>query len=550
MGFEWDYRNRLAKAKYYTDTYYPSGDTVTVTFPDVGEKTLYLTGWKDYLYDVHDQLIAAEKYGAYGEGGTLTRAQQFVYRQGHCVVEFDDSGSGAVAYRLYGPGVDMPLAVEHVVPPVDPNPAIRHVIWTLTDQQGTVRALACDEGATFETWHVKYTAFGVPTRTGGLPALVNTFYAGRDLDRFTGLYNNRARWYDAGAGRFLSEDPLSFAAGDANLYGYCGNSPTNFTDPSGCVALVDDMIILGLIGLNLWVWGNNAVMADAVVQDQPINPSNTPYSADYWKGAAMCTTVGAALPLVPYAASYVLPAWAATGVVTTGGVALGGYGLYKEGSAAWQSYRQGNYFQAAYHTANVALIGYVGYRAFARPTAAPTTPIQQQSPLASRSYYAGAGIDAETGAVAASPGLTTVAYAGAGISAEGVAISSAALTSSSIIAMRGMGSVAPKTTAELSYYWWKGRYSTPASQPGAYKASSGKVFPTRRNSGLSGEALRSEQEAFAEKRLAQGNPVEVVRGQAREAGLTVFGRNERLADRGAEKAIQRALDVLKASGVY
>jgi len=233
MGFEWDYRNRLAKAKYYTDTYYPSGDTVTVTFPDVGEKTLYLTGWKDYLYDVHDQLIAAEKYGAYGEGGTLTRAQQFVYRQGHCVVEFDDSGSGSVAYRLYGPGVDMPLAVEHVVPPADPNPAIRHVIWTLTDQQGTVRALACDEGATFETWHVKYTAFGVPTRTGGLPALVNTFYAGRDLDRFTGLYNNRARWYDAGAGRFISEDPLSFAAGDANLYRYCGNSPTNATDPTG-----------------------------------------------------------------------------------------------------------------------------------------------------------------------------------------------------------------------------------------------------------------------------------------------------------------------------
>ncbi|HUT13158.1 MAG TPA: hypothetical protein VMY42_21900, partial [Thermoguttaceae bacterium] len=35
MGFEWDYRNRLTKAKYYTDTYYPSGDTVTVTFPEV-----------------------------------------------------------------------------------------------------------------------------------------------------------------------------------------------------------------------------------------------------------------------------------------------------------------------------------------------------------------------------------------------------------------------------------------------------------------------------------------------------------------------------------
>ena len=133
----------------------------TVTFPDVGNKTVYLTRSKEYLYDVHDQLIGAEEYGAYGEGGTLTRAQQFVYQRGHCVVEFDDSGSGSVAFRLYGQGVDMPLAVEHVVPPVDPNPVVRHVIWTLTDQQRTVRDLACREGETFETWHVKYTAFGV-----------------------------------------------------------------------------------------------------------------------------------------------------------------------------------------------------------------------------------------------------------------------------------------------------------------------------------------------------------------------------------------------------
>lgn len=29
------------------------------------------------------------------------------------------------------------------------------------------------------------------------------------------------------------QDPLGFAAGDANLYRYVGNSPTNFTDPSG-----------------------------------------------------------------------------------------------------------------------------------------------------------------------------------------------------------------------------------------------------------------------------------------------------------------------------
>ena len=34
-------------------------------------------------------------------------------------------------------------------------------------------------------------------------------------------------------GRFISEDPIGFAAGDGNLNRYVGNSPTNFTDPNG-----------------------------------------------------------------------------------------------------------------------------------------------------------------------------------------------------------------------------------------------------------------------------------------------------------------------------
>ncbi|MBA3313505.1 MAG: hypothetical protein M3552_09005 [Planctomycetota bacterium] len=39
--------------------------------------------------------------------------------------------------------------------------------------------------------------------------------------------------YDPKAGRWLSEDRIRFKAGDVNLYRYVGNSPTNYTDPSG-----------------------------------------------------------------------------------------------------------------------------------------------------------------------------------------------------------------------------------------------------------------------------------------------------------------------------
>jgi hypothetical protein len=39
--------------------------------------------------------------------------------------------------------------------------------------------------------------------------------------------------YDPTIGRWTSQDPIGFEAGDANLYRYVGNGPTDGTDPSG-----------------------------------------------------------------------------------------------------------------------------------------------------------------------------------------------------------------------------------------------------------------------------------------------------------------------------
>lgn len=36
---------------------------------------------------------------------------------------------------------------------------------------------------------------------------------------------SRARWYDPAQGRFVSEDPIGFAGGDVNLYGYVWQNP-------------------------------------------------------------------------------------------------------------------------------------------------------------------------------------------------------------------------------------------------------------------------------------------------------------------------------------
>ena len=42
-----------------------------------------------------------------------------------------------------------------------------------------------------------------------------------------------ARAYHSGLGRFMSEDPKLFDAGDYNLFRYCHNDPIDFTDPMG-----------------------------------------------------------------------------------------------------------------------------------------------------------------------------------------------------------------------------------------------------------------------------------------------------------------------------
>ena len=57
-------------------------------------------------------------------------------------------------------------------------------------------------------------------------------YAGRENDG-TGLYYNRARYYNPAASRFVSQDPLGQAANGPNLYRYVENQPTNATDPEG-----------------------------------------------------------------------------------------------------------------------------------------------------------------------------------------------------------------------------------------------------------------------------------------------------------------------------
>jgi RHS repeat-associated protein len=80
-------------------------------------------------------------------------------------------------------------------------------------------------------------------------------FTGRQFDQATGLQNNLNRWYDPQAGRWTSEDPEEYEAGDSNLYRYCSNAPVNQTDPSGLWSWDGDWLQMGVGGL-LGVYGS------------------------------------------------------------------------------------------------------------------------------------------------------------------------------------------------------------------------------------------------------------------------------------------------------
>jgi RHS repeat-associated protein len=71
------------------------------------------------------------------------------------------------------------------------------------------------------------------------------FFQGRQFDKESGLYYFRNRYYSPDLGRFISRDPIGYAAGDINLYRFVGNNPYGGLDPMGlevmkCGALADD----------------------------------------------------------------------------------------------------------------------------------------------------------------------------------------------------------------------------------------------------------------------------------------------------------------------
>jgi RHS repeat-associated protein len=206
-NFVWDFDNRL------TSMTLPGGGAVTFKYDPYGRRIFKSSSFGTTIYSY--------------DGANL--------------VEETDAGGTVVARYIQGPDrIDEPLAMLQG----------GATSYYDADGSGSITSLTNSLGSVVQTY--TYDSFGNQTATSG--SIANPFqYAAREFDKETGLYYYRARYYDPTTGRFLSEDPLKFAA-EINLYPYAGNNPVNFTDPLGtckdptAVKLCHDAYLSALFG--------------------------------------------------------------------------------------------------------------------------------------------------------------------------------------------------------------------------------------------------------------------------------------------------------------
>jgi RHS repeat-associated protein len=254
-----DEGNEITKTKISTGDYWTYGydnkNELTSAVEKTSGGTLELS--VNYVYDALGNRIE-EDVTPYTSGvAGATTATRFAYDDwdpalagstGNTAnnVWADLTGSSSLASRyIRGDEPDQLFArVDKVSGTLTPY-------WYLTDNQQSVRNVLSYSGTVLGT--VTYDAFGNATETGS--DIGRYTYTGREWDSETNLLYNRARYYDPRTGRWMSQDPLGFDAGDSNLYRYVHNQPTERMDPSG---LIDVKVvevnapILGLRGAFAW----------------------------------------------------------------------------------------------------------------------------------------------------------------------------------------------------------------------------------------------------------------------------------------------------------
>ncbi|MBZ5689021.1 MAG: IPT/TIG domain-containing protein [Acidobacteriia bacterium] len=219
-NYSYDSSNELMSNSNGSYTYDNNGNTLTD--PE----------GRSYTWDFENRLVQAVVPGQ--NGGTTTfkydpfgrRIQKsgplgttnYLHDRASIVEEIDNTGNVLARYTQ-AKDIDQPLA------------QLRSGTTSYYQQDGlgSITSLSNSASALAETY--TYDSYGRLTASTG--ALTNSFqYTGREFDSETSLLFNRARYFDPGAGRFLSPDPIRYGGG-VNFYAYTRNNPVVRIDPFG-----------------------------------------------------------------------------------------------------------------------------------------------------------------------------------------------------------------------------------------------------------------------------------------------------------------------------
>jgi RHS repeat-associated protein len=155
----------------------------------------------------------------------------YIYDGEKAILEYS-IGYNLLAANLYGRGID------EILMRTDYSETPAHTWYYQDDHEGSITQLTDTNGNIVESY--RYDAFGKPAFWNAdnqhIPGtnFKNRFlFTGREYMATFGIYEYRNRAYHPGLGRFMSEDPKLFDAGDYNLFRYCANDPLDHTDPMG-----------------------------------------------------------------------------------------------------------------------------------------------------------------------------------------------------------------------------------------------------------------------------------------------------------------------------
>jgi RHS repeat-associated protein len=222
---------------------YTSVGGSSVTNGPEHEIRIYNSVTYDYINDEHLKQVTSNAgtyilaYDALGRCVKRTLngfTTYYIYDGEKPILEYRSGNLNNPAKNVYGKGID------EILMRYDPTLTQNQTFYYQQDHEGSVTHLIDTSGNLIETY--RYDAFGAPAiydvanpphRLSSSSCSNRFLFTGREYANLFGFYEYRARAYHPGLGRFMSEDPKLFDAGDYNLFRYCHNDPIDFTDPMG-----------------------------------------------------------------------------------------------------------------------------------------------------------------------------------------------------------------------------------------------------------------------------------------------------------------------------